>query len=140
MKKLLFCITILTALTGGQIKAQNSLTINIYGIEERKGNMYIALFDSTSFMKKNIAGKISPVKNDSLKVILTNIPKGEYAVSIFQDANSNKKFDFKATKKGQFVFEKYGFSNNVLPMMGPPRFEACKFEVNDNATINITLK
>ena len=35
--------------------------------------------------------------------------------------------------------EPYGFSNNVRPKLSKPTFEACKFHLEDNLVMQITL-
>lgn len=35
--------------------------------------------------------------------------------------------------------EKYGFSNNAKGVMSPPKFEDCKFSVEEDTEISITV-
>ncbi|MFY7912078.1 MAG: DUF2141 domain-containing protein [Emticicia sp.] len=39
---------------------------------------------------------------------------------------------------GQMPAEPFGFSN-VTMLMGPPNFEQCAFDLNENKAINISL-
>jgi len=53
-------------------------------------------------------------------VVLKNLPEGQLALSLFQDANGNGKLDMNAMG---MPTEPYGFSNNAIGQYGPPKFE-----------------
>jgi len=53
-------------------------------------------------------------------VVLKNLPEGQLALSLFQDANGNGKLDMNAMG---MPTEPYGFSNNASGQYGPPKFE-----------------
>ena len=65
------------------------------------------------------------------------IPSGNYAAVAFHDENLNKKLD----KRFGVPIEAFGFSNGVIPKMGPPKFSAAMFEVyhEQTPTLNIFL-
>ena len=64
------------------------------------------------------------------------IPKGEYAVAVFHDKNSNEKMDvnFLGIPK-----EAYGCSNNAKGFMGPPKYEDAKFLLTANRILRIEI-
>jgi len=35
--------------------------------------------------------------------------------------------------------EAYGFSNNIKPKFGPPKFKDCKFTLSDSKTLQIKM-
>lgn len=116
----------------------NSITVNISNINKIKGTLIIGLYDSeSSFMKKRTAGKLEKVTAKTATVIFTDIKSGEYAISLFHDANDNEKLD-------TFLFgipkEDYGCSNNARGKMGPPKWSDAVFTVNnENIIQNIKL-
>ena len=75
-----------------------------------------------------------------MKVDFDNLPDGEYAIALFHDINGNGKLDMKMNNLIGLPAEKYGFSNNAIPIMGAPDFETCKFELKGNRTISIMLQ
>ncbi|NDV69368.1 DUF2141 domain-containing protein [Dysgonomonas sp. 25] len=139
MKKLLVVTVLLAAMSMITVSAQNKLTVEVTGIKNPTGKLYVALFDTgTTFLTdKAVAGKIEKI-NDTAMQLEFDVADGEYAIAIFQDENDNAKLDL-----GQWGIptEKYGFSNNVDPaaLRRPPVFEECKFTANGNTTVVVTL-
>ena len=65
-------------------------------------------------------------KSDSLILRLKNIPKGNYAISLYQDINSHNvcNLSFAGIPK-----EPFGFSNNYKPFLKKPSFKDCQFSL-----------
>ncbi len=115
------------------------LTIKISNIEKVKGEIKIGVFNThTNFLKEG-----SAIKNYTLKVekntaviIITDLPKGEYAISMYHDENSDNECNrnFIGIPK-----EAYGFSNNIRPRMSAPKYDDCKFIFSENKILNIKL-
>ena len=104
------------------------LTFEITGIESAEGHVLVALYDETQFLKKPIkAFRLKPDK--TLAGTFGDVPPGTYAVSVVHDENGNGRLDFNAVG---FPIERYGFSNNPF-LMGPPRFDDARIEVNGAA-------
>ena len=139
MKKLLVVTVLLVAMSMITVSAQNKLTVEVTGIKNPTGKLYVALFDSeTTFLTdKAVAGKIEKINGTTMQLVF-DVADGEYAIAIFQDENDNARLDL-----GHWGIptEKYGFSNNVNPseLKRPPVFGECKFMVNGNATAVIAL-
>ncbi|NDV77515.1 DUF2141 domain-containing protein [Dysgonomonas sp. 511] len=140
MKKFVFLPIALIFAAIASVNAQSKLTLEISGIDNPTGSLYVALYDAQSpFLgKNNYSGKIVGISNNIMEVGLDNVADGQYAIAIFQDENQNGKLDM-----GQWGIptEKYGFSNNVDPAIikRPPSFEECKFEVKGDSRIEINL-
>lgn len=125
-------------------KSQTStLTVNISGFENKRGNVFIAIFDErnkNSFPKKiefAIDKKLVKVTNDIVSISLENLPLGVYAISVFHDENSNKKLD-----KNAFGIpsEAFGMSGDYTAL-GPPKFDNCKFTIKTvKQKIDIEIK
>jgi len=110
---------------------------------KQDGIIYIAIYDnaddyssgdeSQDIMAYNI---IEPVfKGFYSKKI--SLKKGVYAIKVLVDNNDNGKIDvnFFGIPKEQF-----GFSNNVLGILGVPKFEKASFKLNSNKKIEIKLR
>jgi uncharacterized protein (DUF2141 family) len=115
------------------------LTIQISNIEKLKGEIKIGVFNKEShFLKEGAAIKNYSVKVDKNTAVLTitDLPKGEYAISMYHDENMDKKMN---TNFIGIPKESYGFSNNIRPRMSAPKYKDCKFSFSENTTLNIKL-
>ncbi|MEC5165494.1 uncharacterized protein (DUF2141 family) [Flavobacterium sp. PL11] len=115
------------------------LTIKISNINKLKGEIKVGIFNKElNFLKENATLKnySIKVKDNSVILIINDLPKGEYAVTIYHDENSdnqcNRNFIGLPT-------EGYGFSNNFKPKFGPPKFKDCKFTLTENKSLNIKM-
>lgn len=136
MKILLLFVGLFTSLFSTE---NPKLTIKISNIEKVKGEIKIGVFNThTNFLKEG-----SAIKNYTLKVekntaviIITDLPKGEYAISMYHDENSDNECNrnFIGIPK-----EAYGFSNNIRPRMSAPKYDDCKFLFSENKILNIKL-
>lgn len=136
MMKLL-TVTLLT-LTSLQLFSQHRVEITIKGIEEVKGFVLVAVYNSEeSFMKKHIASKKVKVSDNVVTLVFENVTSGDYAITTFHDENDNDKLDsnFVGIPK-----ELYGFSNDAKGSFGPPSFEKAKVKVDGDKKLIITLK
>lgn len=136
MKKKILVVMALAFVTSITAYSQ-TLTLEIRGIEKVTGTMYIGFYNSTkTFMKTSIYGAAEKVTKKTMVIPIEDLPKGIYAISLYQDENSNNILD-----TGLFGIpqEKYGFSNNAKGFAGPPSFKQCKFEFKGNKTMIINL-
>ncbi|MGB1042015.1 MAG: DUF2141 domain-containing protein [Tenacibaculum sp.] len=113
-----------------------SLTVEVKGIENNKGKIYIAIYDSEENFLKKAKGVIADIKDKKATGVFKELKKGTYAVSLFHDENDNKKMD---TKIFGIPKEPYGFSNDATGFMGPPKFEDAKFTFKADKTITINI-
>ena len=115
------------------------LIIKISNIEKTKGEIKVGIFNTDrNFLKEGAAIRNYSVKVDKNTAVLTitDLPKGEYAVSMYHDENSDNECNrnFIGIPK-----EAYGFSNNIKPKMSAPKYNDCKFTFEENKTLNIKL-
>ena len=124
MKKAII-LAILLGFAEGSIAS--SITVVINGIDVNKGNIQIGLFDNPKEFPhgKPKVGKTIVSSHPSLKVQFVDLPQGDYAIALFQDANSNEILDknFLGIPK-----EKYGFSGKKV--FGKPDFADAVFTLN----------
>lgn len=117
----------------------NALILKLNNLKSDEGSIAVAVFNkSDSFPKKAedaVYKSFTKVTDFPLNI---KVAKGEYAISIFHDKNDNKELD---TNFLGMPKEAFGFSNDVMGLMGPPSFEKAKFDVyDDKSTISIKLK
>ena len=115
------------------------LKVIVTNIKTHKGAIQIGIFNnSKSFLKegKEYKGLTKTVKDDTVIFTFKDLDKGDYAVSLFHDVNSDQKCNL------NFIgipVEPYGFSKNFKPKLSKPSFNDCKITVNANSTTTIKL-
>lgn len=116
------------------------LTLNVSEFKSLKGELIIGIFNNEeSFLKDDAAYKNYTITVDeaSKTITIDNLPKGEYALSLYHDENSDNKcnLSFIGIPK-----EAYGFSNNIKPKFSAPSYKDCKFTLISDTEMNITLR
>lgn len=121
------------------IQAQEtaSLTLEIKNMNNRKGELRIAIFNSEqTFLTtpiKAVSFDLSTYEGNTF--VIQDLPVGQYAVSVLQDENKNGSLDF-----GQMGPEEgYGFSNNPPAHYGPAKYEQTVFELASPKEMTIIL-
>lgn len=102
------------------------LRVEISNADPANGAVYFALFDTeTGFDARARTGQaISSDWQERASATFNDLPAGDYAVTVFQDSNGNRKLD---TNLLGMPTEPYGFSRNAVGNMGPPDFAAAAF-------------
>lgn len=141
MKKIFLITTLILckifSITAQEESTTFDLTVVINGIENDKGKIYLAIYDSEETFLTEVEGIVAAIKDRKSVGIFKGLRKGVYAISLFHDENDNKKMD---TKIFGIPKEPYGFSNNVKLFMGPPKFKDVKFSLESDKTISIRVK
>lgn len=128
-----FAFALSTALSFAQ-----NLTLDVRGIENVKGYLYIGIYNSKDvFMKKPTAGFRVEVKHNEMSIPCKGLPAGTYAISMYQDENGNGVLD---TGSYGRPLEKFGFSNDAEGVMGAPSYEKCVFDFKRDTTMVVHLK
>ena len=115
------------------------LTVNVTGLENNDGVLQFGLYNNPNqFPIVGETFKMIRVKTegDSRKYTFKGLPKGSYAVAIYQDENNNDKCD------KNFIgvpTEPYAFSNDIRPKLSAPSFEDCMLNLDRNKTVSIKL-
>jgi uncharacterized protein (DUF2141 family) len=117
-------------------------TIMFSNTGKSRGKIYVAFYNKEAdFLRKEkiFIGKTVEINAKGFATIsFDNIASGTYAIAAFLDENGNGKMD---TNFFGIPKEKYGFSNNIRPMMRAATFKEASFTVtNRENTINIKLK
>ncbi len=123
-------------------KGTATLTASVTKFKAGKGTFYCSLFtaeDATNFPGKSaiIGGNFNePVTGEVMTCTFSNLPAGEYAISVSQDENGNGKLDtsvFGAPTEG------YGASRNNLPATSAPTFADNSVSVAEGATVSLDI-
>ncbi|MGB5377119.1 DUF2141 domain-containing protein [Muriicola sp.] len=130
MKKLIFLFAFALSLnfTHAQEAAGVNVQVTLENVLKEGGEILAALHTANTFMKANGIDNVTvEAKKGSLSFVFKDVKPGSYAVMVMHDVNSNKNMDFDSNG---LPTESYGMSGNEM-VMGPPTFEAAKFEVAD---------
>jgi uncharacterized protein (DUF2141 family) len=122
--------------TNAQENETFDLTIEVNGIKNNQGKIFIAIYDSEETFLNKASGIIAEIKDKKSTGVFKGLKKGTYAVSFFHDENNNQKMD---TKIFGIPKEPYGFSNDASGFMGPPKFNDAKFNLDSNKKITINI-
>lgn len=109
--------------------SQFTLTVEISGLRNNKGQLHYELFDEKKVSLKT--GTIE-IANQKALFVFENMKVGKYAFNFIHDENKNKKLDtilFFIPREG------FGFSNNPVLRFGPPDFKELIFDVKENTRI-----
>jgi uncharacterized protein (DUF2141 family) len=118
------------------VSAQNvNLTVSVSGLKNNVGILKVGLYNSDGTFLKSIYKSIrSEIKENGAKVTFEGIPKGEYAISAYQDENNNGKLDKNIMG---IPSEDVACSNNAKGFMGPPKYKDAKFKINNDLKIDV---
>jgi uncharacterized protein (DUF2141 family) len=133
-----FALSLLLLTTLAQAE-QQTVKVEIYGVQPASGVLEISIFDSAeNFMKLAYLQQSLPVSEEGLNMAqFNNVPEGEYAIVVVHDANDNGALDRGFLGIGG---ESYGFSNDAMHWFGWPDFDDASFTVESSETIvEITL-
>ena len=107
-----------------------SLDIEIENLKSNKGNINVLISDES---KNEIASAtFIRVKGLKAEVSFDSIYPGKYAIQFYHDENQNGKLDMNLIGIPK---EKFGSSNNVKPILGPPKFEKMLFNLTENKKV-----
>lgn len=115
------------------------LRVEVRGIAGTDGKIMIALFDNAqNYPNKMTSGLMLNAAAPVVTGVFTGLPKGEYAVQVYHDANGNGKLD---TNLVGIPIERFGFSRDAAGSFGPPSFADAKVSVDSaDQTIIINLR
>lgn len=131
-----FTVLLFLLLTGFKPNGNTTLKVEVSNFENKASTkIWVSVFSEKYFLEKSIQTKYIIISGSKV-IVEFDLPPGEYAVSTYQDVNSNGKLDRYFIGKPK---EPYGFSNNVKPF-GPPSYKDCKFTLtNSPKSISISL-
>jgi len=114
-----------------------TVRLEITGLKGASGDIYIAVYDSDdawlgddTVMQQKVA--IGEALDGELVRYELQLPPGEYAFSIFYDANNNGELD---TNFIGIPNEPIAISNNARPRFGPPSYEDAVFNLGGEPVV-----
>jgi acyl-CoA reductase-like NAD-dependent aldehyde dehydrogenase/uncharacterized protein (DUF2141 family) len=125
-----------------QPKTKTHLTIDVHLTQQAHGELAYLVFATPSGFPgdrdKALRHGFLPIPANAQHLLIdTDLPPGIYAVTVYEDLNTNHKLDHNFIGIPR---EPVGVSNNPPARFGPPHFSECSFHLGDTAqTITITL-
>ncbi|MDF2931453.1 MAG: hypothetical protein K0R36_784 [Chryseobacterium sp.] len=119
--------------------AQYHFTVEVSDLVPDKGYVYLGIYNKKGgFLKEKSIVANAKVKVTGNKVSYTfkDLPVGEYAVAVYQDANNNGKCDRNMIG---YPTEGFGFSKNYRPKLSAPSFDDVKINVKQPTKASIAL-
>lgn len=116
-----------------------SVTVVVDSIVQPTGKIFAAVYNTKEGYKTSVPFKTSTKKiTDSNIKLFFNLPVNKsFAIAIFQDLNDNNLLDTKGSMK--IPVEPFGFSNNTIGILGPPRYNKMSFKVVSDTTLIINI-
>jgi len=138
----LLASAVLPTILAAQPKTETHLTIDVHLTQHAQGELAYLVFASSKGFPgdhdKALRHGFLPIPSNAQHLrIDTELPPGIYAVTVYEDLNSNHKLDHNLIGIPR---EPVGVSNNPPARLGPPHFSESSFRLRDTAqTITITL-
>lgn len=126
MRLLPLVVAVVCSLTG---IAQSTLVVEVELNRPKDGGVVrIALCPNAEAYDKEKGCRVASGKADGeiVRITVADLPEGRYAIKAFHDVNGSGGMDFNWVGMPK---EPYGFSNNVMGNMGPPKFDQAAFPV-----------
>ncbi len=113
-----------------ELRGNISLDMEITDLKSNKGMINVLISDES----KNEIASATFIKVKGLKaeVCFDSIHPGRYAIQFYHDENQNGKLDLNLIGIPK---ESYGSSNDVKPVLGPPKFEKMLFNLTENKKV-----
>lgn len=142
MKKIciaIFSILLLSSICKGQpsdkASTLNTINVSITGFESNDGKVFIGLYNSEStWLSKRYKDQIAEINNLTSSAIFSDLPAGEYAISIYHDENDNGIMD---TKWFGIPTEAYACSRGAKGFMGPPKWKNAVMKIESSTDVII---
>jgi len=122
-----------------------TITVKVSEINELKGKLHIALYNNMEDWESDIGANSSGHEfkiirensvEDGQKIKFEDVPAGAYAVTLYQDLDDNGELN---RTFGILPAEPYGFSNNIVPTLSPPKFDKCSFTIEEEQSIELSI-
>ena len=131
MRKIALVLAVLLSPALARAEEKAVLVVTVQHISSKGGELKLALYDRKSFEEGEgvgtpAAGMTVPAKPGTEVVTFDPVPPGTYAVKMYQDDDSNGRFDLNWLG---LPAERYGFSNNAGPdwiHLTSPSFDAAE--------------
>jgi uncharacterized protein (DUF2141 family) len=132
-----FVAVVLSASAFAAAAETGRLIVEFTGLTSDEGAVVFAMWDGPENWLEDGAVRegSTPIENGRSRLELTDLPYGQYAISVFHDRNSNQKLD---TGLFRMPKEPIGTSNDAKVRFGPPKYDDAVF-VMDQPEMTITI-
>lgn len=121
--------------------SEGTLKIMVENVKKSQGKIMLAVYaEEENFLSEVIyrGAHQEVTQSGEVKVEITDLPYGTYAISLYHDENNNEELD---TNFMKIPKEPYGFSNNARGIFGPPKYKDAQFTFrNTEQEIRIEIK
>lgn len=133
----LLVATLLSNAAVAPAQESGSVRLEVAGLQGASGDIYISVYDSSDkWLGDDVVLTRKVVIAEALEgdLVLSELklPAGNYAFSVFYDANNNGKLD---TNFIGIPKEPVALSNNARPKFGPPKYKDAVFAVGAEPVI-----
>ena len=115
-----------------EINNSGTIEVTVTNVESSEGQIRAVLFKGEEGFpedsQKAFKSVSVPAREGKTVFTYTNIPYGEYAISLLHDKNSDGEMN---SNMFGYPQEGYGVSNNTLPTFSMPKYEDAYFELKE---------
>ena len=118
-----------------------TLTVVVEGVNQEAGNIGVLVFQNDKGWPedrlaayRDVVVKAHP---GTMNVTVSDLPAGDYAIAVAHDSNMNRKLDKNFIGKPK---EQWGLSGNPHAVLKAPPFSKCKFTLNKDMELHITMQ
>lgn len=130
----------LTLALSASANSSTTLTIDVDGLRNRKGQVCLSVFAASIGFPSNTTNAVQSqcvkITDAPLKVTLRQLQPGSYAVAVLHDENNDRRANRNFLG---FPKEGFGFSRNPVIRFGPPKFATSAVPVMGSST-NIQIQ
>lgn len=132
------CVIIAMLLTVSSMAQDVNFTIQVTGFQQTSGQIRIAVYNKENgfLTPERVYKNIVLEVNKSILKHTVRLPQGDYAIALYHDNNSNGICDKNFLG---IPIERYGFSNNIRPILSAPSFKSTVVAVKKDLKIEIAL-
>ena len=115
----------MSMLLAAAVLAAGPITFEISNVRNARGKILVAVCPQNKFLKEDCAyNGEAPARPGTVRVVVPNVPAGDYAAQAFHDENGNEDVDqnFIGIPK-----EGVGFSRDARIVFGPPKWRDAHF-------------
>jgi uncharacterized protein (DUF2141 family) len=119
---------------------KGTLRLKITRLRNDRGKVNLSLYRSSegypSNSKKAFKNIRAEIREGTCEITFSDLPRGEYAISLMHDENGNGKMDtgFLGIPK-----EGYGASNDAKAVLGPPKYADARFGL-DKSEVSLEIR
>jgi uncharacterized protein (DUF2141 family) len=114
-----------------------TVDVHVSNVAGGRGSLKVAVCDRERFLKQCAYTASMPAREGENVIAVPGVPKGTWAVLVYQDENGNGELDRNLIGIPK---ENYGFSRDAASRFGPPGFDEAAIQVGDEATVVAKVK